>query len=101
MKVIVAGTIPVNPELREVAVNAVIKCTAETKKEAGCLAYEFSADLVDPNLFHLYELWDEAVSLDAHMKLAHTVELLALMPSFLGGSPNIGRFTVSDGGDLL
>lgn len=101
MKVIVAGTIPINPALREIAVNAVLKCTAETKKEAGCLAYEFSADLVDPNLFHLYELWDEAASLDAHMKLAHTVELLALMPSFVGGQANIGRFSVSDNGGLL
>lgn len=101
MKVIVAGTVPVNPEQREVAVNAVLKCMAETKKEAGCLAYEFTVDLLDPNLFHLYELWDEDASLDAHMKLAHTVELLALMPSFLGGQPNIGRFSVSDGAALL
>ncbi len=101
MKVIVAGTVPINPEMRDVAVSAIRKCVAETKKEAGCRAYEFTVDLNDANLFHLYELWDDDASLEAHMKLAHTVELLATMPTFLGGQPNIGKYFVSDSGSLL
>ena len=44
---------------------------AESAKEDGCAAYDFSADLVDPTLFHLFEEWETQVHLDAHGASAH------------------------------
>lgn len=56
---VIAGTIPVKPEQREEAKRLARWLEAETRKEPGCLMYTFYADQTDPNLFFIFEEWDE------------------------------------------
>jgi quinol monooxygenase YgiN len=37
-----------------------------SRGERGCRAYTMSADLIDPELVHLYELWESKEDLAAH-----------------------------------
>ena len=44
--------------------------------EAGCLRYCFSIDLTDPLTFHLVEMWQDDVSLLAHVKSPHFLNFI-------------------------
>lgn len=39
-----------------------------TAGESGLLAYRFTADLVDPRRIHIFEVWEDEASLDAHQR---------------------------------
>ena len=46
-----------------------------SRKEAGCEAYSYAVDLVEPDLLRITEMWHDEAALDAHIgKLA---ELMA------------------------
>jgi quinol monooxygenase YgiN len=48
-----------------------------TLQEAGCIAYEFHTNPESPGIVILFEKWQNAPALEAHMQLPHTVELLS------------------------
>ena len=41
---------------------------ATREEEAGCLAYCFAVDPVDPSRVQVYELWESEKALDDHLK---------------------------------
>ena len=68
---LIAGTLRVQADARDAVVAALIDMNAESAKEDGCISYDFSADLVDPTLFHLFEEWESQAHLDAHGASVH------------------------------
>ena len=50
--------------LRSVLVNNI----EATRKEAGCRAYSYAVDLLDPNLLRISELWEDEAAVDAHTR---------------------------------
>ena len=44
---------------------------AATLGEAGCSAYSYSADVTEPGLFRVMEMWDSRASLEAHFATPH------------------------------
>ena len=44
---------------------------AETHKEAGCHAYCFTPDILDPGVVRLFEKWESEENLKPHMKSDH------------------------------
>ncbi len=93
--IVVAGTFQIKPEKREEAAKFLLHVVAETKKEAGCIVYDFYADLADANLFHVFEEWESIAHLEAHFKTPHLSELGKLMPDFLAGEANVKKYEVS------
>jgi quinol monooxygenase YgiN len=47
--------------------------------QAGCAAYSYSVDLVDPNLLHVTEEWSSEEAIDAHMQSPHVAALFAAL----------------------
>ena len=43
----------------------------ETLKEKGCLDYAFSADINNPNVMRITELWEDLQSLKDHLQTEH------------------------------
>ena len=99
--IVVAGYAMVKPECRAEAVEAVHKVVQATKKEAGCLVYDFYADLADPNRFHVYEEWESDGALDDHMDAAHTREFLAAIAGMGAGDSVVMRYTIAGAQRLL
>lgn len=64
-------------------------CIKETRKEKGCIAYDLNRFAEDGNQYVNYERWASVAALDAHLKAAHTVKLLATVAPFLDGAPEI------------
>jgi quinol monooxygenase YgiN len=99
--IIVAGHVAIKPERRADAVEAVRKVVATTKGEPGCLAYDFYADLADPNRFHVYEEWQSNEALAAHLQQSHTQAFLAGIGELVASPPIVNKYEVASSGSLL
>src|SRR5580704_13460253 len=51
----------------------------EVRDETGCLSYHLTADLDNPMLFYLFELWTDEPAFMAHVKLPQTKVFSALL----------------------
>lgn len=71
MTVVIAGTFQIAPEDRDAFLTAAKAMMADTHKEEGCQAYNFSPDINDPGVIHLFEKWDNEAVLGPHMKADH------------------------------
>jgi quinol monooxygenase YgiN len=99
--IIVAGRIAIRPEMRAGAMAAAVKVTEATQTDAGCLQYHFYTDLEDPNVLHVFEEWESADALDAHLRLPHTTEFLAAVGGMAAGAPVVKRYVVSESHSLM
>lgn len=68
---IVTGIIRIDPENLAAARAAALVMMAETRREPGCLVYEFSQLVEDESRFRVYEEWQDAAALEAHSKTPH------------------------------
>ena len=50
---------------------AMVEVMAETRKEAGCIVYQFTQDFENPVQFRVYEEWESKDHLKAHGAAAH------------------------------
>lgn len=83
--IVFTGTIDIDPEQRDVFVEAVRKATPLVRGEAGCESFAFSADLEDENRFHLSEQWADEETLAAHNTSAHMLEFRQSMGPLVRG----------------
>ena len=92
--IILAVTLPINPEQREEAVQIVLEMQAETRKEPGFLAYTFLAPLDDPNTFFVYEEWPSQEALDFHNNSDHMKVFGGKIGAVLSGAVAVKRYEV-------
>ena len=85
--IIVAGEFVLAPEDAAAARDAAIEVARETRKEAGCLAYRFYADLEEKGRFHVFEIWESLAALQAHFETPH----LKAFRARLGGLGLVSR----------
>ena len=56
------------------------KCTErliqETRKEAGCIAYDLFEDINNPNILTFVEKWESKEHLEAHFNTPHFKEIV-------------------------
>lgn len=65
--IIIAGTITIPADKRAACLADTAALQQATRdEEPGCLAYCFSADPCEPEIITVYELWEDADSLEAH-----------------------------------
>src|SRR5215470_10381624 len=93
--IVIAGTARIRPEGRAAAVAAARAMVAATRKEPGCRAYRFSADLDDPNLICIFEEWDSAEALASHFASEHMRLFREALPAVLAEAPAFRRYTVA------
>ena len=79
---VIAGHIRLDPAQRERAEKAALEVMEATRKEAGCLEYNFSADLQEPGRFWLFEQWESQEALEAHFATPHLARFQKEMGSF-------------------
>jgi quinol monooxygenase YgiN len=84
-----AVMIKIKSEHKAAFESAFTECIKETRKEKGCIAYDLNRSSDDATNYVNYERWSSVAALDAHLKAAHTVKLLATVAPFLDGAPEI------------
>jgi quinol monooxygenase YgiN len=66
-RIIVTGYLVLATEDREPFIKLVQPHMQRTREKGGCLAYAFSADLLEPGMIRLSEAWRDLKSLEAHL----------------------------------
>ena len=66
-------------ELRD----ALIALVEPTSREEGFVNYDLHQGVEDPDLFYLYENWDNAALLEAHLGRPHLTEFAARLPELI------------------
>jgi len=93
--IVIAGKVQVRAERREDAVLVALRMAAATRAEPGCVDYRFSADLVDPTVFYLFEHWESAEALQRHFETPHMAEFRKDLPGLLAGPTTMQRYEVT------
>ena len=65
--IIVAGYIEVEPKQREAFLASRQTAITRSRLEDGCIEYTFSADSSDASRVRVFEVWESATQLDAHL----------------------------------
>lgn len=89
-------TITLKPGMADALAAAARPCVAATRKEKGCLAYDFSASTDDPAEVLLYERWASLDALAAHLGQPHTKALLAEFPKLSTGMKLVVRRPIGE-----
>lgn len=55
----------------DAARGAIATWVAASNAEAGCIAYAFTQDVVDPTVLHIVEKWQDEAALLAHFATPH------------------------------
>jgi quinol monooxygenase YgiN len=65
-----------------------------TRKEPGCLSYQFLQNRSDPNDFVSVEEWESAAAEQAHFSTVHLKDALVKLAGHLAAEPDIRRYSV-------
>lgn len=95
---IVAGTITFDPANQASMIEATNVVSAATRNEAGCISYEFTADLNREGRFHLFEEWEDEASLLAHFETPHLATFYAVLQESGLETRDINRYYISSYG---
>ena len=69
--IVVTGTFRILPGGLIKAMDAMERMIQSSRAESGCIQYAYAVDLFDDCLIHVSEKWQDAASLDAHLKSTH------------------------------
>ncbi|HUZ10151.1 MAG TPA: putative quinol monooxygenase [Acidimicrobiales bacterium] len=96
---IVEGSIDVEPEQRDAYLEGRREGVLATRSEPGCIDYVFSADLTDPGRIRVFERWESAEALGAHLGLL--ADRQAAEGSVAVLAADFRRYEISSVGPLL
>ena len=71
MIILIAGTVDVDPQKRDAALEAGSPHMEATRAQKGCLDYVWSADLLVPGRIYVFERWESQEDLAAHFSGPH------------------------------
>ncbi len=72
--ILIAGTLTFPPGGMEKARDAMNEVVEATRREDGCISYDFAVDLSDPTRLVVFERWRDQGALDGHARSAHMAE---------------------------
>jgi quinol monooxygenase YgiN len=92
----VVATLTIKPEMRAELIAAAKACIAETRKEAGNIAYDLHESVTDPTKLVFVEQWDNAEALGPHGKADHMKAFGRVAVNCLAAPPKIEIITPAD-----
>jgi len=89
----VVATLTVKPDMRAELIAGAKACIAETRKEAGNIAYDLHESVTDPTRLVFVEQWDNAEALGPHGKTDHMKAFGRIAVNCLAAPPKIEIIT--------
>lgn len=97
---LILGKGVVRPDKRAEFIAAARAQIVETRKEPGCIAYDFFESQTEPNTFVFNERWKSKEAIHAHFQTAHIKTFMAALPDCLAEPPVIEVVEVASIGPL-
>ena len=92
--IFITAKFPVKPEHADQWPQISREFTEATRAEEGCLWFDWSRSLDDPNQYVLVEAFRDDAAGGAHVKSAHFEQATSTLPAYLSATPKIVNFTV-------
>ena len=89
----VVATLTIKPEARAELIAGAKACIAETRKEAGNIAYDMHESVSDPTRMVFVEQWENAEALGPHGKSDHMKAFGRIAVKCLAAPPKIEVIT--------
>jgi len=89
----VIATLTVKPEMRAELIAGAKACIAETRKEAGNIAYDLHESVTDPAKVVFVEQWENAEALEPHRKADHMKTFGRIAVNCMAAPPKIEIIT--------
>jgi quinol monooxygenase YgiN len=93
---VLAVTITLKPGKAEAFAAAVKPAVAASRKERGCLAYDFTLNADDPTEVFIYERWADLGALAAHLATPHFKALGPAVADLTTGMRLVVRTPIGD-----
>lgn len=97
---VIGGPIRIDPTHHDRAVAAAVAMMEATRKEPGCISYNFSADLEQRGLFYIFEEWESPEALTTHFGAPHMAVFQGEMGKLGVVEMNVQRYEVSSVGPV-
>lgn len=91
--VLVAG-LRARPGREKVLQDLLGKMLGPTRSEAGCLTWDLHQSVVDPELFFVYQVWQDETSLEKHARLDHVTAFKNAAPEILEGPVLLNKWRI-------
>lgn len=89
----VVATLTIKPEARADIIAAAKACIAETRKEAGNIAYDLHESVTDPTKLVFVEQWENAEALVPHRTAEHMKTFGRVVVKCIAAPPKIEVIT--------
>jgi quinol monooxygenase YgiN len=90
----------VRPDKRDAFIAATRAQIAQTRKEEGCIAYDFFESQTSPNTFVFNERWKTRAAIDEHFQKDYIKTFMSALPDCLAEPPVIELVEISKIGPL-
>lgn len=64
---LIAGSVRIDASVRDDLIETAIQVVRELRKQVGCTRVSLSADLEDPSVLHLLQIWESEAALLANL----------------------------------
>jgi quinol monooxygenase YgiN len=98
--ILLAGTIRIAPGMRAAALPHLHAIVAASRAEEGCIAYNFSFDLHDDHLVHIFECFRDAAAREAHRNAPHMAAWRAAWDDAGIGDRRMREYAVTGARDI-
>jgi quinol monooxygenase YgiN len=98
---VVTGRIAVKADEMAVLLTAASEMVVATLAEEGCSRYQFSVDIDETLVLHLFEEWKSSEALDLHFSTLHFATLSDALLSAADGPSEFNRYEIASVGPLF
>ena len=99
--IVMHATMPVDPDSREAALELARDLAEASRAEDGVVDYRVATDAEDPNVVRVFEQYEDADAVDAHMSSDHFESFQTEVAAHLAGEPTLYRFDVDSKTQLM
>ena len=92
--IIIAGTIDLDPDRRQEALEEACALMGETRDQKGCQHYLWAADGFVPGRIYVYEQWDDSDALASHYANRYYKDMLALIGRYRPRQVEVQKYRV-------
>ncbi|RKD89097.1 putative quinol monooxygenase [Halopiger aswanensis] len=91
---VIHATFPIDPDRRDDALELVADLAERSREEDGVVDYRVTTDVEDPNVFRIFERYEDEAAFGAHAETDHFEAFEEALPDLLSGDPEVTRFDV-------
>lgn len=94
--IFITAKFPIKPEHADDWPRISADFTEATRSEDGCLWFEWSRSIDDPNEYVLVEAFRDGEAGGVHVQSDHFIEARKTLPKYLSATPRIVNFEIPD-----